>query len=102
MAVASRLGMVVLLGELPSARDDGLGQSAAAVSRAAYIPGAVLSVALLAPLGIWALLAAVVGLAALCLVARRALRRVGGQTGDVLGAAQKMSETAGLIALSLG
>lgn len=101
MAVASRLAMLVLLVEMPSARDSGLGQSAGHSARRVYVSGALLALLLCAPLGIWGLLGAMGAAAGAAWVAWRAHRRIGGQTGDVLGAAQKLGETCGLVVLSL-
>ncbi|MFW2588078.1 adenosylcobinamide-GDP ribazoletransferase [Sagittula sp. SSi028] len=100
VAVASRLAMLVVLVELPAAREDGLGQSAGG-SRRPYLLGAVLSVALMSCFG-WLGLAAALAMGTVSLfVARRARRRIGGQTGDICGATQLLSETAGLAILSL-
>ncbi len=60
-------------------------------------PGAVLTLVLALWAGPLALLA--LGVAALA-VARLALRRIGGQTGDVLGAVQLVSEVAVWVTLA--
>lgn len=100
LAVVSRLFMTAVLTELPSAREKGLGQSASGTRRP-YLPGLLLGAVLMIPLGLPAL-AAVAAMAAVTgFLAHRAHRRIGGQTGDVCGAAQLLSETAGLVALSL-
>ncbi|WP_245216620.1 adenosylcobinamide-GDP ribazoletransferase [Sagittula salina] len=100
LAVASRLAMLAVLVELPSARAEGLGQSASARCRP-YAPGLIVAVACLLPLG-WAGAWAAAAMALMTLLlANRALKRIGGQTGDVCGAAQILSETAGLVALCL-
>ena len=101
IAVASRSAMVVVLYAMPAARGDGLGRLAVGVG------GAQVTVALASALGIGCVLVAVpVWLA--CLVAMGiagvglswlALRQIGGQTGDVLGAAQQVTEIAGWIAI---
>lgn len=101
IAVASRLAMLITLSELPPARDSGLGQSAAGTgSLLTLAPGAALCAVLAVASG-WAGLAAIIagGLIAGWL-AWAALRRLGGQTGDVLGAVQLSSEVAMLVALS--
>lgn len=101
IGVSSRFAMVVLLDLLPPARTEGLGSQAGGRRPGAVAAGAAASVVVLLPLG----LAAIAVLAAMtlvtALVAWRAQRRLGGQTGDVLGAAQVLSETSGWIALAL-
>jgi adenosylcobinamide-GDP ribazoletransferase len=91
IAVASRAGLAVVLLLLPPARNDGLGHAASGPSRAqaavAFTIG-LLALALL--LGHAAALAIVIGLVVTqFLAARLALRQIGGQTGDVLGAMQQ-------------
>ncbi|MEM1284890.1 MAG: adenosylcobinamide-GDP ribazoletransferase [Pseudomonadota bacterium] len=104
---ASMLGAAIL----PSARPDGagarLGQpSMKAATLAVTIGGAIAALALLVTAG------PIIGLVGLiCVIAIGALasfwvlwladRHLGGQTGDVLGAVQQMSDLAGLIALSI-
>jgi adenosylcobinamide-GDP ribazoletransferase len=99
-ATGSRLAMLVALDRLPPAREDGLGRSASGNAPGAWLPGAV-AVALIA---VWigpAALPALVAMAAAALaVSRLALRRIGGQTGDVLGATQVTAEVACVLALS--
>jgi len=99
-ATASRLAMLVLLDRLPPARSDGLGRRAAGAAPGGWVPGAAatLGLAIWAGPGTGAALLAVAAVA--ILVARLALRRIGGQTGDVLGAAQVMTETAAILTLS--
>lgn len=99
-AIVSRAPMAVLMRWLPPARDDGL-------SRRAGIPGAgaaQIAVALaglaLLPWGGHGLAAAILVVAVLWCTGRIAQRRLGGQTGDVLGAAQQLSEIAVLAALT--
>ncbi|MEZ5713914.1 MAG: adenosylcobinamide-GDP ribazoletransferase [Paracoccaceae bacterium] len=100
-AALSRAAMAYVMQELPPARPDGL-------SRATGRPGApalqlALALAGLAALilagwaGLWALIAT----AAACVAcANIALAKIGGQTGDTLGATQQITEIAALIALS--
>ncbi|WP_319826483.1 adenosylcobinamide-GDP ribazoletransferase [Thalassovita sp.] len=96
----SRAGMPVLMAALPNARDGGLsrsvgrpgwGTAALAVGLALVLTGAVLG---------WAMIPATV-LAALAVAALGLLAKakIGGQTGDVLGASQQLSEIAVLVAL---
>lgn len=95
MAVASRVVVLVILERLPPARAEGLGHTASGGKGSSLLPGALLSLALVAGTGLAGaasvLAMAVAGVA----VARLALRRINGQTGDVLGASQILSETAG-------
>ncbi|KUF10361.1 adenosylcobinamide-GDP ribazoletransferase [Pseudoponticoccus marisrubri] len=98
MASVSRAGMVALLETLPPARPDGLGRMAGGPRPAAQVVAGLSVLAALWPLGPWPVLAMLVTVA---LVGWRARARIGGQTGDVLGAAQLTSETAGWVALAL-
>lgn len=108
VTAASRAGMAAGLALMPPARPDGLGRQAGRVSRggaaiALLLGGALLLAPALVstqPLPLWLAVAGAVALAQLWL-ARRALRVLGGQTGDVLGALQQAGEAAGLVALSL-
>jgi len=101
VAVTSRLAMLGVLMILPPAQGTGLGHDAAKRSGAAWVPG-VLVVSLLAlvvgPLSGGVLLAVAVAAGAVALIA---YRRIGGQTGDVLGAVQVISECAGWLAVSV-
>ncbi len=98
IGVGSRLVTLVILDLLPPARADGLGHAAAAPGLKAWAPG----LAVLAGIGLiggspfW-LLIPVFAVAA-ALVAWLAHRRIGGQTGDVLGAVQLCSEVLAWIA----
>ena len=98
-AMTSRALPAVMLAALPPARSDGLGRAA---GRARFGPALVAVLlaafpALLLPAVLWAMaLQAALGVA----LARLALRRIGGQTGDVLGAAQQVAEIAALVLLA--
>lgn len=101
VAMASRLLMLLALDLLPPARADGLGRGAAALGeRWAWGPGAAALLILALWLGAGSL--AVLGVMALTasLLGWQAKRLLGGQTGDVLGAVQLGSETAGWVALA--
>ncbi|MGP3695971.1 adenosylcobinamide-GDP ribazoletransferase [Rhodobacter sp. NSM] len=98
-AVLSRVPMVVLMAALPNARGSGLSQSLGRPGRRqAFLAAATgLAVALIAigPAAFALALAAALAALALGLVARA---KIGGQTGDVLGASQQISEAAALVA----
>ncbi|MFV0512881.1 MAG: adenosylcobinamide-GDP ribazoletransferase [Jhaorihella sp.] len=98
--LASRLLMLAALIWMPPARADGLGRTATGVSPKATVIG-VLATALLAlTLGASFFPALSAMALSAALVALLAHRRIGGQTGDVLGAVQSVSETVGWVALS--
>ena len=101
-AIASRAPMAVAMRILPPARADGLSKGAGAPpGRAIWVGLAMAAVALLAhgPRGLLA--AGLVALAVAGLL-RLARARIGGQTGDVLGAVQQVSEIVVLVALTSG
>ena len=97
----SRAAMPAVMAALPAARPGGLSAAVGrpnggiALAAAALATGIALLVA--GGAGLWA--AVWVALVALW-VGRLALSRLGGQTGDVLGAVQVATETAALLALS--
>jgi adenosylcobinamide-GDP ribazoletransferase len=101
IAVASRCAMLVVLVLLPPARADGLGAEAHAPGGRAVATGGATALACLLPLGATALAIVAAMSAAAAALAMMARRRLGGQTGDVLGAVQLASEAAGWLALSL-
>jgi adenosylcobinamide-GDP ribazoletransferase len=95
----ARAGLGVMLHAMPSARRDGLGRAAAAlVPRAAVVAGAAVAAVLawlgFGPAALWILAALCAAQAGFCALA---LRQIGGQTGDVLGAAQQIGAIAGYI-----
>lgn len=92
--VLSRGAAVGLLGTVRPAVDDGLGAfHANATTRRGIVGGVAgaLAVALLA-LGAWVLPAAVLAALGAAAVGALAARRIGGITGDILGAAQQVAE----------
>jgi len=96
----SRAAMAVLMAALPPARPGGLSQSVgrppartAALACALAVGGA----AALAGWGIVALIAVIAAVTLACGLIARA--RIGGQTGDILGACQQLTEIAGLCVL---
>lgn len=96
---ASRAPLPALLAALPPARKDGLSAGIGPVGNRTALAALALGFAFLLSGGLaFAIVAALLtGLAAV-LVARLALRQIGGQTGDVLGAAQQAGEVAVLSA----
>ena len=100
LAMISRLNMVACLACLPAAKSDGLGQSASAPHFLSVGMAAVLCVPALlfsSSLIIYALIVAAAAGLCFALFSRQ---QVGGQTGDVCGAAQILSETAGWLCLA--
>ena len=100
---ASRLSAVLLMAALPHARTDGLsvavGRPGASLAGAAFGLTFVLCWLLL-PFGM-ALLLVLTALAAAIAAGSVALTRIGGQTGDVLGASCQLSECLALTALAI-
>jgi adenosylcobinamide-GDP ribazoletransferase len=99
---ASRGVLPMIMQRLPLARTEGLAHGAgspnAADALTAAVLGGLLALLFLTPsAGIAAIIAAA---AAAALVAALALRQIGGHTGDVLGAAQQVTEIAVLTAVA--
>jgi adenosylcobinamide-GDP ribazoletransferase len=96
----SRATAVATMAALPAAGDAGLGASyVLALSRRRALAGAAAGLAVaLALLGVAALWAAVAAALAAFLLGRLATRRIGGVTGDVLGAVQQVAEVLVLLA----
>ncbi|MFZ1471254.1 MAG: adenosylcobinamide-GDP ribazoletransferase [Paracoccaceae bacterium] len=96
MAVASRMLMLCALDLMPAARADGLGKAASG-GTLPWTPGLIAVVLIAVPLG-WPAVGLLTGMAVTALaISLMARRRLGGQTGDVLGAVQLSSETAGWV-----
>jgi adenosylcobinamide-GDP ribazoletransferase len=100
----SRAVAVATMTALPAAGDTGLGATyVLALSRRRALTGAAAGLALaLALLGVAALWAAAAAALAAFLLGRLAVRRIGGVTGDVLGAIQQLGEILVLLALVSG
>jgi adenosylcobinamide-GDP ribazoletransferase len=101
LGAASRAGLPLALRLMPPARADGLGEAARGVRETAARSALIIGALALFPLGLGAaiLTGGLMALAALALAAY-SLRRIGGQTGDVLGALQQVAELAGWCALA--
>jgi len=97
----SRSYVVIAMRMMPLARQDGLGAGAGTPSFHESLAALLIAIAIgLAVLLTWSwLVAAVAGAAAAALMAWRANRSFGGQTGDVLGTIQQVSEVAILAGL---
>ena len=97
----SRAPMAVLMHALPNARGSGLAERVGRPPRETAMLGIAVALAIGLVAAGWAVVAAALwaGLATL-LVAAVARARIGGQTGDILGAAQQMAEIAVLAALA--
>jgi adenosylcobinamide-GDP ribazoletransferase len=107
---ASRTAMVAITEALPYARPDGLVQSflgarstlQRGLLRGSLVGGIALSAALVViARGVRGVAALGAELIAIALVALFSRRRIGGYTGDVLGAAGIIGETVGLLALAV-
>jgi adenosylcobinamide-GDP ribazoletransferase len=100
VGAVSRVPMTVLLAVMPNARGAGLSQSVGRIPpTSAWLALACgLAFALYWGLsGLWIVLAIAVVSGILALIARA---KIGGQTGDILGASQQLSEAAGLCVLA--
>ena len=97
----SRAPMALVMALLPNARGEGLSHATGRPSPARALAGLALALVLAATLTGWTAvpLAFAVLLVTLWL-ALSALRRIGGQTGDILGATQQLAEVACLAVLS--
>jgi adenosylcobinamide-GDP ribazoletransferase len=102
VAALSRVPMVALIAVLPNARGNGLAQSVGRPDRDVVAVAIALAVAVAALLtGLTTALMMVAVIAAMTFVlALTANARIGGQTGDVLGASQQLAEVAGLTVLA--
>ena len=97
----SRAPMALVMALLPNARGEGLSHATGRPSQTAALVALGLATALAALLVGWtALPMAAAALGAGVLLSVSALRRIGGQTGDILGASQQLAEVACLAVLS--
>jgi adenosylcobinamide-GDP ribazoletransferase len=108
VGAAARLGALVPLACLPPARSDGLGATAGRLEPAVFAAAAATTAAIALVLGVGglgfvrAIFAAALAAAAAAGVAGLARARLGGQTGDVAGAAEQAAEVAALVGLLIG
>lgn len=90
---ASRAPVPLFMAMLPAARPGGLSAGVGAIEPATGYKALILGALVLLPLGLGYTLAAALALAILFLCLRHlAMRQIGGQTGDVLGALQQGDE----------
>jgi adenosylcobinamide-GDP ribazoletransferase len=100
-AALSRGAMAGVMADLPLAREDGLARHVGRPSKLAAGSGFVLSALLAIGVAGLAGIAAIIVVAAVSVVvARLARAKIGGQTGDVLGATQQNTTLAALLALA--
>lgn len=98
---ASRAAMPLALHLMPPARSDGLGRAAGAVAPRAVAVALVIGLLSLTMIGFWTgLTVAVLMAAAGFALALLALRKIGGQTGDALGALQQVTALTGWLVLA--
>ncbi|MDZ4311120.1 MAG: adenosylcobinamide-GDP ribazoletransferase [Cypionkella sp.] len=102
LAISSRAGLAFALLWMPAARADGMGKSATGTTLARALAGFALAVlgmaVLIGPQA--AVLVFSTQIVVQLIFARIALRQIGGQSGDVLGAMQQLAEIAGWLVLA--
>jgi adenosylcobinamide-GDP ribazoletransferase len=97
----SRAPMALIMALLPNARGEGLSHATGRPSQMTALVALGLAMAIAVLLVGWAVLPMVgAALAVGVLLSVSALRRIGGQTGDILGASQQLAEVACLTVLS--
>jgi len=101
-AMVSRAAMLWMMAALPFARDDGLARHVGQPPRMTVGIGIATAGMLSVVFGGWAGAATILVAAAATLgMARLARAKIGGQTGDVLGATQYLTELATLLTLAV-
>ncbi len=101
LGAASRAGLPLALCLMPAARRDGLGHAASGAMGPARV-ALGFGILFLLPLGFGVTLGVTLAMSLTALViAGLAMRQIGGQTGDVMGAMQIATECAGVAALVL-
>lgn len=102
-ALLSRASMALLMAALPNARGTGLSQSVGQPGPQTALLSEGIALLLALVLVGWAgLFAGVLAVLATIAVALIARAKIGGQTGDILGATQQLSDAAVLLTLSIG
>lgn len=97
----SRAPMALVMALLPNARGEGLSHATGKPSAATALAGLALAVGLAVVLTGWTAVPLVLSTLAVTLwLSFIALRKIGGQTGDILGASQQLAEVACLAVLS--
>ncbi|MCK0169245.1 adenosylcobinamide-GDP ribazoletransferase [Jannaschia sp. S6380] len=99
-AIVSRAPMAIAMRWLPAARTDGLSRRVGMPAAGRAQAGLALAVLALLPHGVHGVAAGVLATGVLLVVGRLARAKIGGQTGDVLGAIQQLTEIAVLVALT--
>lgn len=96
----SRALMPILMTTLPNARGSGLSQSVGAPSAVTCMIGVLMALVFgLLGLGSLTLMPAIVAAVSVFILALVARTKIGGQTGDILGASQQIAEVSVLLAL---
>ncbi len=97
----SRAPMALMMALLPNARGEGLSHATGRPSSTMALVGMALAIVIAGLLTGWTAVPLVfAALGVTVTLAVSALRRIGGQTGDVLGATQQLAEVACLVVLS--
>ena len=98
VAALSRVPMLALMWKLPGARPGGLSDRTGRPARDSVLLASAMALLVALLVSGFAALAGALGIAAVTWAAGRlALTKIGGQTGDVLGATQQLAEVAGLM-----
>lgn len=101
VGAVSRAPMAVIMSALPNARGGGLSHATGRPSATIALIGVVLALVIaILFAGFAALPMAMLALLASGWLARLAQKRIGGQTGDILGASQQLAEAAALAVLA--
>lgn len=101
VGAVSRAPMAVVMSALPNARETGLSHATGRPPAQGALIGATLALAIAFLFAGWAALPMLAPVALTTwLLARLARARIGGQTGDILGAAQQLAEAAALAVLA--
>ena len=99
VAMFSRWAMVFNMWLLPHAREGGLSRAVGRPATGTAQLAGVLSFAGSLGLGVWAMLIGLIAPVAAFIIGQIAKAKIGGQTGDILGATQQLTEIALLLTL---